>query len=360
MSSCRVIITCSLHTLARHIVASALPMMYHQSLFSVAFAALCGFITLAASVKASAPILVAQFPTTVWLENLVALSNGTILVCDAPGGTIYSLDPLSPTKSPNFIHHFTDSTSIFGITNPTQNTVAVSASNFSFATSSSAPGTNNVYLLEFGRHGEVSKVKKFPVPTATWLNGITTVPGKPHFILMADCEAGAVLRLDTRDGAVVTVSTDPLLSQPGGPLALGINGLHVYEGNLYFTNTLKTVFGKLAITTEGLSKDQPAEVVASAPTGSFFDDFSIGPEGTSYVAVASPQGQNGIISITLNGTSAWVATWEPTSGISQATSTVFGRTARDRKVLYFSTASAYFQIPLPPIGGQVFALNLKC
>ena len=137
-----------------------------------------------------APKLVAQFPPPVWLENLVALPNGTVIFCDIFNAALHGIDPHSENPSPYLLHHFSESTAIFGITSPAPNILAVTASDFTFENFTTAPGTNKVYLLKLTRHGSISNITTFPVPTASWLNGLTFVPESPHILLLADCEAG--------------------------------------------------------------------------------------------------------------------------------------------------------------------------
>ncbi|KAH7155995.1 hypothetical protein EDB81DRAFT_620845, partial [Dactylonectria macrodidyma] len=179
------------------------------------------------------------------------------------------------------------------------------------------------------------------IPSAAWLNGLTPVPHSPHYLLVADCAAGSLLRLDTRTGCVETVISDPLFApvpDPGSNLTLGINGVHALGGWLYFTNTNQRLYGRLAITREGLAVGTPAEVIARGSDGSTFDDFALRRDGVAFLATGS-ESLSGIEKITAAGKGRMVASWEYGSlSISQPVSAVFGQTRRDQGILYFATA----------------------
>ncbi|KAH7006879.1 hypothetical protein EDB80DRAFT_513268, partial [Ilyonectria destructans] len=179
------------------------------------------------------------------------------------------------------------------------------------------------------------------IPSAGWLNGLTPVPRSPHYLLVADCAAGSLLRLDTRTGSVKTVISDPLFApvpEPGSNLLLGINGVHALGGWLYFTNKNQRLYGRIAITHDGLAVGTPAEVIARGLNGSTFDDFALRRDGVAFLATALG-GPTGIEKITAAGKRRMVASWEYGSpDISQPVSAVFGRTKRDQDILYFATA----------------------
>ncbi|KAJ4188286.1 hypothetical protein NW767_011947 [Fusarium falciforme] len=312
----------------------------------------------------SEPRLLTQFPPSVRIENLTLLPNGTIVVCNAYTGDLYSINPLS-RLSKRTPYLFTSlapySSAIFGLTSPLPDTIVATASNFSWEEGLVEPGSNVVHHITLTEAG--AKIKAFPIPSAAWLNGLTPVPHSPHYLLVADCAAGSLLRLDTRTGCVETVSSDPLfapISQPESNLLLGINGVHARDGWLYFTNTNQGLYGRLAITPEGLAVGAPAEIIARGLNGSTFDDFALRRDGVAFLATGLGN-LNGIEKITARGEGQMLVSWEYGSlAISQPVSAVFGQTIKERSTLYFATAGSYLGSNATSTGGQVFSLKVKC
>ena len=311
---------------------------------------------------AAKPKLLTQFQPSVRIENLTILQNGTIVVCNAYTGDLYSIDPLNEhsRKHPHLFASFAPySSAIFGLAAPTHDTIVATASNFTWEKGLVKPGTNVIQHVTLTKHG--IQTKHFPIPSAKWLNGLTTVPYAPHYLLIADCIAGSLLRLDTRTGCVETVKSDPLFApvpDPQSDLLLGINGVHAVEGWLYFKNTNQGLYGRLAITHEGLAVGTPAEVIAHGLNGSTYDDFALRHNGVGFLATGLG-GLNGIEKVTTTGKGHMLASWEYGSlTISQPVSAVFGQTKGDRDVLYFATAGEYLGPNSTSTGGQLFSLKL--
>jgi hypothetical protein len=311
----------------------------------------------------SQPMLLTQFPPSVRIENLTILPNSTVIVCNAYTGDLYAINPLDGPSgaTPRLIASFAPySSAIFGLASPSPNTIVATASNFSWNEQRVEPGSNVIQQVTLTETGV--QTKAFPIPAAGWLNGITPVLHSRHYLLIADCVAGSLLRLDTRTGAVITVSQDSLFApvpEPGLNLLLGINGIHARKDWLYFTNTNQQLYGRLAITAEGLAVGTPAEAIARGINGSTFDDFALRRDGVAFLATGLG-GPNGIEEMTPEGEGRMVASWEYGSlDISQPVSAGLGRTKEDKDTLYFATAGAYFGPNTTSTGGQLFSLNVK-
>ncbi|KAL6399651.1 quinoprotein amine dehydrogenase beta chain-like protein [Ilyonectria robusta] len=317
-----------------------------------------------AASAASQPKLLTQFPPSVRIENLTILPNGTVVVCNAYTGDLYSINHLhgpSGAVPHRFASFAPYSSAVFGLASPSPHTIVATASNFSWDQGLVEQGSNAVQHVTLTKTGV--KTKAFPIPSAGWLNGLTPVPRSPHYLLVADCVAGSLLRLDTRTGSVKTVISDPLFApvpEPGSNLLLGINGVHALGGWLYFTNTNQGLYGRIAITHDGLAVGTPAEVIARGLNGSTFDDFALRRDGVAFLATGLG-GPNGIEKITAAGKGRLVASWEYGSpDISQPVSAVFGRTKRDQGILYFATAGSYLGPNPKSTGGQLFSLKVEC
>ncbi|KAM0418789.1 hypothetical protein ACHAPT_012299 [Fusarium lateritium] len=297
----------------------------------------------------SQPTLLAQFPPSVRIENLTILPNGTVVHRPSQ----------RPRRRRSSLVRFLRTVLLGHLW--TCLPIPATANNFSWDEGLVEPGSNVVQHVTLTKTGV--KTKAFPIPSAGWLNGLTPVPGSPHYLLIADCAAGSLLRLDTRTGCIETVLSDPLFAPvpaPGLDLTLGINGVHALGRWLYFTNTDQRLYGRLAITHEGLAVGTPAEVIAHGLKGSTFDDFALRRDGVAFLATGLGE-LNGIEKVTAVGKGRMVASWEYGSPvISQPVSAVFGQTKRDRATLYFATAGAYLGPNTTSSGGQLFSLDVGC
>uniref|UniRef100_A0A8H7K966 SMP-30/Gluconolactonase/LRE-like region domain-containing protein n=1 Tax=Bionectria ochroleuca TaxID=29856 RepID=A0A8H7K966_BIOOC len=307
------------------------------------------------------PTLLTQLPQDWRIENIAILPNSTLIIPNSYTGELFGINTLHGASgaTPYFVTSLAPySSAIFGLASPTSDTIAATANNFIWNTGQVVNGTNAVHLITLTKSGPKAEI--FPFPSAGWLNGLTPVPGAPHYLLIADCHAGSLLRLDTRTGSIGTVSTDPLFATvPSPTLSIGINGVHALDGFVYFTNTDQRLYGRLAIDNEGLAVGKPAEVITTGINGSTFDDFALRSDHTGFLATG--MGINGIEKVTERGKTEIVASWEyGSSEISQASSGVFGQTARDRGTLYFATAGSYLGSDIPATGAQVFTLKKGC
>ncbi|VUC27408.1 unnamed protein product [Clonostachys rosea] len=228
-------------------------------------------------VGAVKPTLLTQLSQDWRIENIAILPNSTLIIPNSYTGELFGIDPLRGAfgATPYFVTSLAPySNAIFGLASPTSDTVAATANNFIWSTGEVVNGTNAVHLITLTKSGPKAKV--FPFPSAGWLNGLTPVPGAPHYLLISDCHPGSLLRLDTRTGSIKTVSTDPLFATvPSPTLSIGINGVHALDGFVYFTNTDQRIYGRLAIDKEGLAVGKPAEVITTGINGSTYDDFAL-------------------------------------------------------------------------------------
>ena len=168
------------------------------------------------------------------------------------------------------------------------------------------------------------------IPAAQFLNGMTVLDTNGT-ILVADSGAGAVYRVDTNTGAHALVLADPLM-QPaaGAPYQLGINGIRIRDGYLYFTSSTQGLFVRIPIHADG-SAAGAAEVVASPGS---VDDFTFGRGGDAYIATNVG---NTLLEVTPVGDATVLAGNINSSALAGATSAHLGRTAADSSILYITT-----------------------
>ena len=103
-------------------------------------------------------------------------------------------------------------------------------------------------------------------------------------ILVADTILGAVYKVNVSTGAYsIAIQNDDFTPTAAETQSFGINGLHMRGGDLYFTNSVQGLFGRVPINSEGAAEGDVqilARLEASAGT---YDDFDVDCRGDSWV-----------------------------------------------------------------------------
>ncbi|MCJ1422723.1 hypothetical protein MMC29_000603 [Sticta canariensis] len=227
-----------------------------------------------------------QFPVGTWPEDMAVRENGKILTTFLTSPDILEVD--TKANSPRLVHTFADKTSCTGIfgspTTMDKDVFYVIAGNMDLNPSSFGPvrGSWSVYRATLRHHhhptrkpAHVSLVADFP--DSIMLSGITMLHRRKKWFLVGDSSAGIVYRLDGVSGKVAKVLDDPLMKPKkpdSGPLtfSVGINKMTIHDGHLYFTNTDRNIFARVAIHEDSNPKGS-AEVLAApdSPTGFVYD-----------------------------------------------------------------------------------------
>ena len=191
---------------------------------------------------------------------------------------------------------------------------------------------------------KISKAADFP--EAGVLNGLATLPSVPDTILAADSILGEAWKLNTKTGAYSIAIDVPEMHAPPPPAYhLGINGLRVRDGYLYFTNSGCASFLRVPITTAG-TVVPGAKVETLYISSMLLDDFAIAKDGTAYL---NTNVGNVIVAVRQDGKSATVAGALDQLTIAGGTSAVFGRGKGDCEILYVATCGGL----AAPINGTV-------
>lgn len=325
--------------------------------------AVCELLALAASPAVASPSIhrsrhvessllpnrvIAQFPAGTWIENLAVRPNGNLLLTSfMPDATLYEVSDLD-CPSPTVTRLFTVDTitSFLGITETSTDVFAIAGGNFS-ETTGGVKGTAGLWAVDF-THGKPSHPKLITsLPNAVLLNGATTVPQKSHLVLLADSILNVIWRVDVNKRTVdKAVQFPPQSTAPSQPVTIGINGIHIHDGYLWFTNDtattnkatgdLETSMYRIKIDKNGgIAHNTAAEKALTLPS-SAMDDFIYGPgdEDTKWIATNS---ENKVFAVASDGRYAVVAGATNSFEVAKATACQFGRTRRDSHILYVST-----------------------
>ncbi|KAJ4152148.1 hypothetical protein NW765_017657 [Fusarium oxysporum] len=298
-----------------------------------------------------------QFSNPNWIENIAVRSNGNLLLTMLTTPELYQLrEAQGPSPQLELVHSFDSLTGLMGIAETTQDTFIVAGGNFS-SPGVGVPGTFSVWEIKIcGRRPEVSKV--VDIPEAVFLNGVVANSLIMDEVLIADSSLGKVFKVNVKEKKYQVAIKLPEMAPPANAaIQLGINGVHIQNGFLYWTNTLLNTFFRVRITTNGtVAVGARVETVATPPSS--LDDFALDRKGTSWVTT---NGNNSVLAISPNGKSVVVAGSISELTVAGATAAAFGRTPQDRDILYVVTSGALAAPVNRTIteGGKIVAINTK-
>ncbi|KAJ4402449.1 hypothetical protein N0V91_007162 [Didymella pomorum] len=292
-----------------------------------------------------ATLTVAQLTSVpAWLENIAVRNSGDLLVTQfAPTPILYTVrNPSLPNATLESIYEFNTITNILGIAETRPDTFLIVGGNAT-ANATGYVGTFSAWEVNFLKD-KTSVHKIVNVPEAMFLNGVVALPKAPDVVLIADSQFGLLFRLDTRRGTYEIIADRPEFKpQPerfNKTVGFGINGVKIRDGFLYFSNTNLVNIYRVPITKDGyLDGHGKASVELYADLNSvttFIDDFEIGPDGTVWVVTND---DNTLVAVAPRSRKVEVvAGAKDQLTLAGGTGAVFGRTKKDKHVLYISTA----------------------
>lgn len=321
---------------------------------------LAGLVELAACGKGGTPptlTQIYQYPDDTFIENLLSLPSGEILLSTFASGDLVSIDPRAPTPTPRTLARLgDDATGLTAIVRLPFNQYAVAGGTympFGFVNNTMA-----LHVVKLGTAASAGAVvASIPVPGTTMMNGLAALPHRPFTLLSADSVEGRLLRIDTLTRRVDVAWADPAFATGGTPeTRLGINGIKIVGDWLYFTNSGQGTFSQVRIDRDG-NRAGNVQVIARLPAPAnvtyAFDDFDFDRCGNAYVAMhsswivkISPGGELTTVAGGGQGPANAPAIKAPTS-VS---------TAADGKSVYISTGGDFLAPPVT--GGQLLRLDL--
>lgn len=313
-----------------------------QCLLLIMTSALCNPITITSMATLPLPVqTVYNFGFGAWIENLWVRGSGEILPVMFSSPNLYQVDPTGECQ-PFIVHTFPPPiSSLFGITETTDDMFYVVAGNISIKSFIPVQGSFSIWGVDLktynGESGSAVVRKVTDIPEAQLLDGITTLNAGQGLLLVGDPLLGVVFRVDASSGQYAKVIDLPDMKRtPGMNPSLGVNGLKVIGSSLYYTSTNQQLFVRLPLNADGTPAGNPVNV--NTHTGSL-DDFDMDVALNTYAA----DNASSVILLKPSGGLPIVLAGGPVNvtAVPGATSAKFGRTATDSHSLYVGTTGGY-------------------
>ncbi|KAJ7622418.1 hypothetical protein FB45DRAFT_125138 [Roridomyces roridus] len=287
-------------------------------------------------------------PLHLLFEDLVARASGHLLLTACNSSTLHSFDPSRSETGLTPIHTFPNCDGLMGIVEIEPDVFAVASGFIDLIAKRGANMT--VWTVDLNPSHSAPLVRKVAVvPNCSILDGFSTIPGSPHLILSADPGMGVVWQINLVTGASRIAFDDPSMSVDGPPPALGVNGIHVRDGFLYYSNSDATTFSRIPVqlnANEDMVRagNAAAQLMSTAQPAGFdheYDGFDFDEEGRVWAATHT----GAVTLITQRGEGSFEA--EIVAGslvgpsiIEEPSSAQFGRgSAEQAATLYVTTAA---------------------
>ncbi|KAL5089558.1 hypothetical protein Trisim1_005252 [Trichoderma cf. simile WF8] len=268
-------------------------------------------------------------------ENLVTRTDGTILATRIDVPEIWWIDPADPTHT-RVINIEGDVASVLGIAETSPNVYAFNAGNVT--SQGAVDGSFQIWGLDLTHE----KPQTYPIARidrASFLNGIATLD--PKTVIVTDTNLGLLWKVDISTGHYEIFLQDPSMAIPeGSSIPAGINGVHIHNGYLYFTNTAQMSLNKFPIAKNGTITGSMQRIAE----GFMCDDFDVQPDGTVYLPTAA---QNTVIRVSIDGRVQQLAGTADSLAVGGGTAAQFGRGPHQKKTLFVTTSGDRFS----PING---------
>ncbi|KAL6691398.1 hypothetical protein J3F84DRAFT_403648 [Trichoderma pleuroticola] len=340
----------------------------HLASFSVAFASFGALVSSLPTEQASHASKtlrdVIAFPNNTWVENIAVRSNGNLLVTLINLPEVWEVEPLSGSAEP--VYSFPNASVSLGIAEVGHDVFAVNVGNFS-GTGGGVPGSWSIWTLDYNTGNPSSKKPKgkevSAIPSAVFLNGLAALATKPGVVLTGDSFLGQVFAVDIFSGRhSIAIDVPEFKRNTSAALQLGINGMKVHDGSLYFTNSLQSpLLAKIPLSVNGNAAGPVKTIAKSAQypidIGFQADDFAL--DATAEHAWVATNPSNFIVRIaTATGKQQIVAGGKSDPTVAGATSAAFGRNWYDKQILYIATDGGLADPSSAGVtGGKIIALD---
>ncbi|KAH8799057.1 hypothetical protein F5884DRAFT_687198 [Xylogone sp. PMI_703] len=281
--------------------------------------------------------MVHQFPNPTWIENIAVRANGDLLLTTvAPNASLYVLEnPQAQASQPSvkLLNTF-GVDSLTGIAETHPDKFVVVGGNFS-GNAVGVQGSFAAWTVDFGFNDVAPQIKTVAhLSKAVFLNGVTTVPGCNE-VLIADSTLGLAWHLNVETGDYeVGIRRPEMAPTQDAPLKIGVNGIHYFNGYVYWTNSFEATLYRIEVGRQGHPAPGAVVETVAKVNASFLDDFTIDTNATTW---ATTHLDNRLVTIKPNGVSVVVEGSLHELTVTGDTACQFGRTEEDKDTLYVVT-----------------------
>lgn len=273
---------------------------------------------------------IAQFPVNTFLESIAISADNTLFITSHLDGSVWRIH--SDTQP--VLH-----------TRITGKAVGLAFLPNGHLLLSAWDNQNVPTVFSISPDGETSVL--VTLPDAIFLNGMTLLDS--NSVLIADSYRGAIWQLNVAEKTVSIWLEHPLLARSSADREFpAVNGLKIFDGVLYASNTEKMQLVKISII-----NGQPGEPkVFVAPIN--LDDFAFDRQGNLY---GTTHIYNSVVKISPAGDITIIA--NAAEGMTGSTALAFGRSESDRTGVYVVTNGGMsFPSPTGVEPGQVVRLEV--
>ena len=196
---------------------------------------------------------------------------------------MFLVDPTDPSKTV-LIHRFPDITGVGGIIEVGHDKFYVAGGIFDLKTMVNQPGSYKLWEVDmsnFERDGQATVSLVMNLDKIACPNGLELLSKSDETILAADCEAGAVFKIDVANKThEIAVQVDEMKNPEKPFIPIAINGITVHKGYLYWTNTSKALFCRIEIGSDGKATGE-VEIIHEGLIG---DDFCFDRDDGAWIS----------------------------------------------------------------------------
>lgn len=288
-----------------------------------------------------------RFPLPTWIENIAVRSNGDLLLTLLTKPEVYLVKPSDPSNAV-LVHYFDDATALAGIIEVAEDMFYVGGGKFNAKTNQSVSGSFKVWEIDMRDFvaGTAAPARVLVDLKDVGLpNGFELLSKEAGTILVADSSLGCVWKVNVNEESVEKlIEVDEMKPPPPPVMQMGVNGLAVRDGYLYWSNTTKSLFCRIKIDDNGAPSGALVEVLES---GVVIDDFCFDGFGNAWVAQHM---MNTVGVIRAKGGVVTVAGSADQLTVAGGAACQFGRMQEDESVLYVVTTGG---LSAPVDGSQV-------
>ncbi|KAI1196016.1 hypothetical protein F5X97DRAFT_306568 [Nemania serpens] len=218
-----------------------------------------------------------------YFERIVPRPNGDFLVTQLEKHALIWLlkGAGSPDAHLTLLHNFTESTGLLGVVPVGYDSYIITAVSW-YAFLDPVPNTTVIWEVQFKNPASdrFSLREVAEIPAAGLLNGVLTLAQDPTVALFGDSVNGQVLRLDVTTGENEVVLDIPELHYtPESVINVGVNGVHIRNGHLYWSNSGRETYYRIAIDRNGYPREGAQPEALATVSGYPLDDFSFDKQG---------------------------------------------------------------------------------